>query len=360
MGWRAEKVNVSQWLMEYSRRRYNSTSKILQQAWSTLYQSAYVHNFQWTFKSKIETPPWIDMFESQDIDTTGLVAAWKLLYKAGLMNEVNRTLGTYQYDLVDVGRQCLANIFCDLQKMVKVAYVVWLKDKQNLTSYIQLQQLADVMLEVLLRLDSLLQSNTNFLLGHWIADARASVSGESEDVQDQYEFNARNQVTMWGYVDNVGDYAAKHWAGLVNSYYFSRWNLFFQHVTTNVFNGSPVNQSAFETARISFETTWNYDVGPFPTKPCGDPFTITQELVSKYADVPTSSNYKSFTDVDIPGHDLFAGLDAPWTHDLHQIRFLCDSNTACVGYNSQGGLKNSTTGGFQPAKGTVLFLKLSM
>ena len=57
MGWRAENVNVSQWLMEYSRTRYNSTSNILQQAWSTLYQSAYVHIFQWTFKSKIETPP---------------------------------------------------------------------------------------------------------------------------------------------------------------------------------------------------------------------------------------------------------------------------------------------------------------
>ena len=73
------------------------------------------------------------MFESQDINTTGtgLVAACKLLYKAGLMNEVDRTLGTCQYDLVDVGRQCLASIFCDLQKMVMVAYVVWLKDKQN-------------------------------------------------------------------------------------------------------------------------------------------------------------------------------------------------------------------------------------
>ena len=109
--------------------------------------------------------------------------------------------------------------------MVKVAYVVWLKDKQNLTSYVQLQHLADVMLEVLLMLDSLLQSNTNR--------------------------------------GNVGDHAAKHWAGLVDSYYFSRWNIFFQYVTTNVFNGSPVNQSAFEGARITLDATWNYEWVPF-------------------------------------------------------------------------------------------------
>ena len=88
------------------------------------------------------------MFESQGINTTGLVAAWKLVYTAGLMNEVDRTLGTSQYNLVDVGRQCLANIFYDLQKMVRVVHVAWLKDEQNLISYVQLQNVADVMLEV--------------------------------------------------------------------------------------------------------------------------------------------------------------------------------------------------------------------
>ncbi len=75
-------------------------------------------------------------------------------------------------------------------------------------------------------------------------------------------------------IKNHVDHAAKHWAGLVDSYFFSLWNIFFQYVTTNVFNGSPVNQSAFEAGRITLDATWNYEVGPFPTKPCGDPFTI--------------------------------------------------------------------------------------
>ena len=126
------------------------------------------------------------MFESQGINTTGLVAAWKLVYTAGLMNEVDRTLGTSQYNLVDVGRQCLANIFYDLQKMVRVVHVVWLKDEQNLISYVQLQNVADVMLEV------------RIYYWGWIA----------------YFY----LIPMWGYRDNVGDYAAKHWSGLVNSY----------------------------------------------------------------------------------------------------------------------------------------------
>ncbi len=185
MGWRAEEVNVSQWLMSIPGALQQYKQDPATSLEQSKYQSAYVHNFQWAFKSKLGTPPWIDMLESQDMNTTGLVAALKLLYKAGVMNEVDQTLETYQYDLVDVGRQCLANIFCDLQKMVRVAYVVWLKDKQNLTSYVQLQHLADVML--LLRLDSLLQSNTNR--------------------------------------DNVGDHVAKHWASLVDIYFFSLWNI---------------------------------------------------------------------------------------------------------------------------------------
>lgn len=45
-------------------------------------------------------------------------------------------------------------------------------------------------------LDALLGSNENFLLGLWIRDARALST--NPELQDFYEFNARNQVTLWG------------------------------------------------------------------------------------------------------------------------------------------------------------------
>ena len=123
MGWRAEEVNVSQWLMSIP----EALQQYKQDPATSLEHSVskcVCAQLSVAFKSKLGTPPWIDMLESQDMNTTGLVAALKLLYKAGVMNEVDQTLETYQYDLVDVGRQCLANTFCDLQKMVMVAYVV--------------------------------------------------------------------------------------------------------------------------------------------------------------------------------------------------------------------------------------------
>ena len=92
MGWRAEKVNVSQWLMSIP----EALQQYKQDPATSLEHSVskcVCAQLSVAFKSKLGTPPWIDMLESQDINnTTGLVAAWKLLYKAGLMNGVDRTL----------------------------------------------------------------------------------------------------------------------------------------------------------------------------------------------------------------------------------------------------------------------------
>jgi len=102
------------------------------------------------------------------------------------------------------------------------------------------------LLSILLDIDSLLATTDNFLLGKWIADARSW--GATPDEQNGLEFNARNQVrsplgrcivsvsssqsqcnyqiTLWGPVGNINDYASKQWAGLIESYYFKRWRIF--------------------------------------------------------------------------------------------------------------------------------------
>ena len=40
-----------------------------------------------------------------------------------------------------------------------------------------------------------------------------------------YEFNARNQLTLWGPDGQIMDYAGKQWAGLVADYYIPRWQV---------------------------------------------------------------------------------------------------------------------------------------
>lgn len=62
---------------------------------------------------------------------------------------------------------------------------------------------------LILEMDSLFLTNKHWLLGTWIANA-TSWSVNTDQVE-LYEFNAKNQVTMWGYDENINDYARKAW-----------------------------------------------------------------------------------------------------------------------------------------------------
>ena len=53
-----------------------------------------------------------------------------------------------------------------------------------------------LLLSLLNDLDMLLASDSHFLLGTWIQAARAN--GVTDQEKDLMEFNARNQITLWG------------------------------------------------------------------------------------------------------------------------------------------------------------------
>ena len=52
-----------------------------------------------------------------------------------------------------------------------------------------------------------------------------------------YEFNARNQITLWGPTGQVNNYACKQWGDLVGLYYKPQWQLFFNEVIECIKNG---------------------------------------------------------------------------------------------------------------------------
>ena len=68
-------------------------------------------------------------------------------------------------------------------------------------------------------LDRVLSTDANFMLGPWIAAARAW--GNTTAESDLCEWNARNQLTLWGPsgLSNVVDYATKEWGGLTPSFF---------------------------------------------------------------------------------------------------------------------------------------------
>lgn len=133
-------------------------------------------------------------------------------------DELAEPSAPFYYDLVDLTRQLLSDIFNDLYAL-----------SQNATAALRassLTPLTSASLGLLKDLDALLATNQNYLLGQWISRAR-SWATESEAEADQFEFNARNQLTLWGPVGEINDYAAKHWAGLVGDYYYMRWQMYY-------------------------------------------------------------------------------------------------------------------------------------
>lgn len=64
-------------------------------------------------------------------------------------------------------------------------------------------------------MEELLASDERFLLGNWLESAKSLASNIVD--RYQYEWNARNQITLWGVnnLPDVIDYACKAWSGLV-------------------------------------------------------------------------------------------------------------------------------------------------
>jgi alpha-N-acetylglucosaminidase len=62
----------------------------------------------------------------------------------------------------------------------------------------------------------------------------------------QYEWNARNQITLWGPRGEIRDYATKQWAGVVADYFKPRWEIFIREMQMSLDEKRPFNKKAFD------------------------------------------------------------------------------------------------------------------
>ena len=62
-----------------------------------------------------------------------------------------------------------------------------------------------VFIDILQDIDIMLGTNKNFMLGPWLQSAKNLAT--TADEKRNYEFNARNQITLWGPDGQILDYA---------------------------------------------------------------------------------------------------------------------------------------------------------
>ena len=139
------------------------------------------------------------------------------------------------------------------------------------------------MKQLLRDVDTLLSTQSSFLLGKWIEDARSL--GIDEASKNYYEENARTIVSTWGDKDqSLNDYANRTWGGLVSGYYAPRWEMFIDEVIRSVSNKQPFNADAFHQRVTQFEIDWVKSHERYPSEPVSNAVEIATLLKNKYKD----------------------------------------------------------------------------
>ncbi|KAK8198699.1 hypothetical protein M8818_006566 [Zalaria obscura] len=162
-----------------------------------------------------------------------LVHVWSLFQNASDNEPSLWDDPAYTFDFTDITRQVMANAFVDLYNN----FVAAANSSLNITySPSTANATGAQMLWLLSDLDSVLTASNipHFSLAAWIASARSCALPQSaNDSQTTnsstiaaaaafYEYNARNQITLWGPTGEISDYASKQWGGLISSYYMPR------------------------------------------------------------------------------------------------------------------------------------------
>ncbi|MFF9490139.1 alpha-N-acetylglucosaminidase TIM-barrel domain-containing protein [Streptomyces sp. NPDC014676] len=114
--------------------------------------------------------------------------------------------------------------------------------------------------------EAVLGTNEHFLLGGWLADARAW--GAQEDEAAYLTMEAKRLLTSWGYEDAtvLDAYANRSWAGLVGDYYRSRWALWLDEVRATL-----VGEATKPVDWYVQADRWNRADTTYPERPSGDP-----------------------------------------------------------------------------------------
>jgi alpha-N-acetylglucosaminidase len=133
-------------------------------------------------------------------------------------------------------------------------------------------------------LDTVLLTNRNFRLSTWIKLARSWANGDNNQASF-LEYNARNQITLWGPNGEIADYASKQWSGLISSFYIPRWRIFIQYLKSTP--PASYNATRITGQLIEFEMKWQHETWdePEPSADGADLENVLNSVRSRWAAV---------------------------------------------------------------------------
>ena len=275
--WRDTPIALDEWLNDYAFRRYGKRNANAEKAWELMSRTVYADSVTnggaesiVTARPTFKENPGGTTTTKLPYDPMELVKAWNLMI--GSSAELAQSEG-FQYDIVDITRQVMANYASKIQQQMAAAY-----GKKDLKSF---QQSSQHFLDLISDMDDLLATRKDFLLGNWLEDAKKW--GTTAEESALYEKNARNLITLWGDTDcRIHEYACKQWSGMLNGFYKVRWQVFIDQVNKDMLRKKTFNQKKFDEQMKDWEWKWINSNETYTTLPQGNPVKMAKKMYEKY------------------------------------------------------------------------------
>jgi len=275
LAWRDKPVDLQTWFKDWSAYRYGKRDFQSAKAWDVLRQTAYntpanksseAHDNLFSAQPSLLTrSSCIWSPKEPRYNLTAFAAAVKPLLD---ISEDLRRSSAYQYDVVDVVRQAIANKSRWMLPEIESAYV-----KDDLRTF---QRRTALWLRHIELLNELTATVPDLLLGRWVADAARW--GTTVKEKTQLEFEARAILVQWEpylpHDPDIRDYANREWNGLLQ-FYYARWQRYFLSLETSLKNGM---QSDF-IDWPAMSDAWEKKHEDLPTEAQGNAWEIAQKCL---------------------------------------------------------------------------------
>lgn len=209
-GWSDKKIDIHEWLREYSCNRYGSCPAAIGRCWDLLLESVYGTftdhpRYNWQFR------PGTVRDGSINLSPSFFKAIESFVEASGQMKDNP----LYLADLAE---------FTALYLGGKVELLVKAIDKQyEIGDTVRAVKFEKDFEHIMLGMDALLSTHPTLRLERWIDFAHKQAVTPEQRLQ--YKRNAKRIVTIWG--PPVDDYSARVWSGLIRDYYLPRWKHYF-------------------------------------------------------------------------------------------------------------------------------------
>lgn len=184
---------------------------------------------------------------------------------------------TFRFDITDMARQVIANKGQHLYDSCMAAF-----KRSDTGSY---RQYKSRFLQLLQQQDELLSTNTYFMLGPVLQQARDL--GVTAAEKQLYQYNEKMQITIWGLdtipTTELHEYAHKEWAGILKQFYLPRWQLFFHYLDDAI-----AGKAATKPDYFSFERNWIQQHQQYSTQPAGDYLSIIHTITNQLSNTEKS------------------------------------------------------------------------